>query len=1403
MKKEALSVLLLLLFSILPVTIHAQEWTGKILSVGENVTTLQTGKWYFLYNAYTMSYTKEASGNTLIVSTESPNGLDAESALGYLVQLEDAGETDKYYLKSGLGNYYRNVGTSANNGTEATTRSTSIYTIVQFGSEGHWSLRSNNRYYLQSANGKLVGGNGTGSAGGDRDWVFREVTYTSTDELEGAAYVKYMLNKGGLIRITNRRSSTQNLTDNGTKTLGVKANKNTLQQVWILEKKGEGYTLRNGETGKYLASDDNYRSPSLTAKTLYIQYSPNNSGKTAYINISEKSDFSGTSCLNLNGDGVTLYKWSYQGDAGSDWTIAAVDNYSLEEVQAGLLAQSGFKEPQVGKYYRIRNMNYNTYMTEDFAANTVGCEGQNDDKLSQYWTLVSAGTGKMFHIQNLCTQRYITRQSGTLSTQYRTQADKPSVGFSMTRTSDATNLLYYIGDNGNVGLHCDASSKVVGWATTDISASTWGFEEVELTDEFIQNGRGNLNTYSELTKKLTKYKTALANLFKDNACTELKDEIQALTDEALAENEHFKTLNADIQAMILKVKNNTWETYTRDNGYSRDFEKFFRVRDDYQVYSHFQRMAENQYCGMSNAFGKLSGPTGICGNSGDIIYIYVDEEPSSDCTLQVEVVVDSESPGSHQTGATTALHRGLNAIVLSNKSTLYIFYQLNNPEKYLANYPNMKIHIEGGQVQGYWDATRGMTNDDWMLLREKMLNKSNVLNLKCKRLVFVMRNDLVQKAISADNNMEGLMRVWNTMLQNEEDLMGFQEKVEGRFNNIWNCFSIDHSYMYATTYGTYYENSTLSTVMSYKALTETGGGALWGPSHEMGHNHQACINGVGSTETSNNLFSNVNVFLHGVSTSRGDAAETCFADFAADKSWVQRGTWAQARFYYQLYLYYHVTCRNTNFYPKLFTLLRQDPINKGSWDSSLEADSDGDGTMDVKGGYKSYGKNDYLHIAKKMCDAAGEDLSEFFEAYGMFIPVSNFYVGDYSNYWVTTTQADIDAAKAYMHRYPKAGNLIFIEDRIKQSPSISGGPLEGKPKSTYRVPISDEDCNQIGTHGDVGQYSDYVDDYMTDGYYYQTTTSQGVTTYKIFGSGAVGFKVYDNNGKLVYLSNKKSFTLPAAVQKKVKDGFTIYAAEGNGYDVLVPFGPALYRGEMTAYYEGNPTPHTLYYFGTGTAGKSEIGTLPVNSIVYIKEGQTDKKQPTEELLQKANVVSAEGVAQQLQIDGDKPFFIPTDFTAQQVTFTKEGTGYQALSLPFNITEGYVGVILDHELYVDFETAAAGEPVVIEGKANLTANQVTVNAGTFAQTKVGFVLDAEGKSVVEAQDITPFTYVFNEAFTLGDDETSLDEELRVKNEKSVETIYDLSGRKINAQCSMINGQLTKGIYIINGRKIFIK
>lgn len=43
----------------------------------------------------------------------------------------------------------------------------------------------------------------------------------------------------------------------------------------------------------------------------------------------------------------------------------------------------------------------------------------------------------------------------------------------------------------------------------------------------------------------------------------------------------------------------------------------------------------------------------------------------------------------------------------------------------------------------------------------------------------------------------------------------------------------------------------------------------WGPAHEIGHIHQAAINWPGSTESSNNLFSNYILYKLGKYCSRG------------------------------------------------------------------------------------------------------------------------------------------------------------------------------------------------------------------------------------------------------------------------------------------------------------------------------------------------------------------------------------------------------------------------------------------------------------------------------------------------------------------------------------------------------
>ncbi|MBO4839889.1 MAG: InlB B-repeat-containing protein [Bacteroidaceae bacterium] len=66
----------------------------------------------------------------------------------------------------------------------------------------------------------------------------------------------------------------------------------------------------------------------------------------------------------------------------------------------------------------------------------------------------------------------------------------------------------------------------------------------------------------------------------------------------------------------------------------------------------------------------------------------------------------------------------------------------------------------------------------------------------------------------------------------------------------------------------------------------------------------------------------------------------------------------------------------------------------------------------------------------------------------------------------------------------------------------------------------------------------------------------------------------------------------------------------------------------------------------------------------------------------------------------------------------------------------------------------------------------------------------------------------------DSETSLSEELRMKSEEGLarrpegesqsdDAVYDLSGRKINSQFSILNSQLPKGIYIYGGKKIYVK
>ena len=203
------------------------------------------------------------------------------------------------------------------------------------------------------------------------------------------------------------------------------------------------------------------------------------------------------------------------------------------------------------------------------------------------------------------------------------------------------------------------------------------------------------------------------------------------------------------------------------------------------------------------------------------------------------------------------------------------------------------------------------------------------------------------------------------------------------------------------------------------------------------------------------------------------------------------------------------------------------------------------------------GSTDYLHLAKKICDVAQADLSEFFEAYGMFVPGNNIHVGDYADYYVTTTQAEIDAARRYMQKYErKLGNIMFIDDHLEpMKPADPDNIFEGVCATTNGKKKNNLDQhNEVAEYknlpiGEAGDYELFTDDApdVVDDYY---TLSYNKKTITFRGTNYAGHKFYDAEGNLIWATNARSVALPQVVLNLGMDNVTVMTAMYNMKDVL-------------------------------------------------------------------------------------------------------------------------------------------------------------------------------------------------------------------------------------------------------------
>ena len=764
-------------------------------------------------------------------------------------------------------------------------------------------------------------------------------------------------------------------------------------------------------------------------------------------------------------------------------------------------ANAAYTTPQSGKVYRIHNGKSDKVIGEDgIARELVSVDAQAND-FKQLWLLQESSSG--FLVQNAYSGQYLQPCAHQSTQIYPTGTEKTTMYI-----KQVSGTAYSIGQTTGAYLHLDGSNNIVRWWDTANTSSQWHFEEVNVSAEAISLQQAAFQTFYaeyqaklELMNHIGEYNAALPTFFTDLTCTELQPTYATMSDDEL--RTAMSALPATLQDMALKIKNDTW-------GHR---EEEFRVRN-YKAYSDADYWAEKLY---TKKYSRINNPTGVYGNAGDVLYIFVGSDIPQGTTLEAEVI-----SGTSIQGTTTQLNKGLNMVpVKKDFSNLFIQYigaTSLTSDALITDYPELKIHVEQGVVNGFWDKAQH-TDADWVDIKTNLFT-GDVVQVKGERIMFHMSRKYITEC--CPNTITDAIGWWDDMTLWQQDMLGIEDVRPSKFNNLGCAISLTTGYQSATHYRTQYAETYIKNLLPYEQMMSNADNC-WGPAHENGHVHQAAIQSVGTSEVTNNFFSNLTLYKLGRYTSRGSSNEVIFNDYGKHTPYILRDGATTMRLFWQLYLYFHEVKGDSTFYPRVFQAMRATPLK--ARDPQY---------------YANYvnGNEDLLIFARVCCDVAQMDLSEFFRFWGYLELTDKQHIGDYGDFYLTTRQSDVDEFLAHASQYPKAPSIIFVEDRVKAEKRTDGG--EGNK-------LHHGNAVAVGSAGDVGHYTDFKDtSVQAQGYLYNKSGAK-ITISN--GSGAVGFKVYAKaDSTLLYGSNRLSFTLPD--DAAAKDVFVV-AAQADGTDVPV------------------------------------------------------------------------------------------------------------------------------------------------------------------------------------------------------------------------------------------------------------
>ena len=603
----------------------------------------------------------------------------------------------------------------------------------------------------------------------------------------------------------------------------------------------------------------------------------------------------------------------------------------------------------------------------------------------------------------------------------------------------------------------------------------------------------------------------LLTVFTDYTCSALKEGVTNEEIDAL-EGETFKRI-------AYALKDNTYDEWQKD----------FRIRE-YEAYSNVEYWADRL---QTKKYSNLDNPTGIYVNKDEEMMVLVGEIPDGQtvtlqCIWETNEYPDKSKPDYYKqtqsSGTTYSLEEGVNLIKMQGPGQLFVMYNVNGEN--LTQHPApIKIHIPLGHgvVNGFFDLKEHKTDAKYAELINKATHK--YFCVRGERMMFYFHRLKMQDA--APTEILSAIHLWDDIVGWEQSLMGIsQYRQEGKINNHMLAISPEGGYMWASDYRMGFIYTYLKNILLRDNVMAVEDNA-WGPAHEMGHVHQAAINWPMSTESSNNLFSNYVIRRLGKYKSRGRGLTSLAnAIYSNKQAWWNMGssthqnedTEIHMRMNWQLWIYYDL-CKGheleSEYWPKVFDIMRT------KYNTVPESDP----------GARQ------LAFAKAVCEAAQEDLTEFFETWGLFKVVNKEAVEQYGKWTYTVTEQMVADTKAWIKSqgYPKAAPIQYIEDR-KTSDFTSGD---------YRY-------KEVG---DVGYYTQFINNEQitkTPTYSMEAFATGNIYTIKN-GEQAVAFEIRKQTingqlGELSYFSNFKKFTVPRNI---VLSSTNLYAVQADGERKLI------------------------------------------------------------------------------------------------------------------------------------------------------------------------------------------------------------------------------------------------------------